>query len=269
MTRRKRVRFLGTGFIGTEHHPNTTEHHNRIPRGCYSIDRATMPSCVGILSFDVLGMILYMTDATAVVKFLHVCKSLAHGRDAMYMLQSLVKRNGPLRLLHENLRKPLVRDLGPSILRAVLVANNVTLHRACGEKDGRCLSVLLDNTPNTVQEKTVIDVDKLDQKGFTPLMIACQNGHERCALAVIEAGAAVRRGIALILACQGGHERCAHALLENGAVVDKVEHQGMTALLWACTNGHERCALAVIEAGAAVDTQLPSGHTALPFLEID
>ena len=110
-------------------------------------------------------------------------------------------------------------------------------------------------------------VDQTRKDGASVLMLSCQNGHEQCARALIEAGAAVdtqNRGYtALMLCCEKGHEPCARALIEAGADVNVARSDGNTALILCCINGHELCVRALIEAKAATDTQNNRGRTAL------
>ena len=44
---------------------------------------------------------------------------------------------------------------------------------------------------------------------------------------------------ALMIACGNGHELCARALLEAGAAVDSATNKGATTLKISCQNGHE------------------------------
>jgi hypothetical protein len=55
----------------------------------------------------------------------------------------------------------------------------------------------------------------------------------------------------LIIAAENGHERCAHVLLEAKADPNKAASDGGTALMCAAQNGHEQVALVLLEAGAA------------------
>ena len=104
--------------------------------------------------------------------------------------------------------------------------------------------------------------------GWTALMYACQNGHDPCARALIENGAnleAQQNGgwTALMLACQNGHDPCARTLIEAGADIDKGEQKGSTALMFACSNGQELCARALIEAGVDVNAVNSEGLSSL------
>ena len=135
--------------------------------------------------------------------------------------------------------------------------------------DGLCVLPL-----NVMKE----NLDRYTYEGDTALMIACQNGHDKCALALIENGADVNAiyveedpweeeatvyFTALMYACMKGHDKCALTLIDAGA---DVNYEGNhTALMYACMDGHDKCAVALIQAGADVDCENPNAYTALMF----
>ena len=63
--------------------------------------------------------------------------------------------------------------------------------------------------------------------------------------------------------CQNGHEQCARALLEAKADPNKAEDGGFTALMWCCQKGNELCARALLEAEADPNKATDDGFTAL------
>ena len=99
-----------------------------------------------------------------------------------------------------------------------------------------------------------------DATGIFPLFSACQQGHEDCVAALIEAGADVNMvdpidgGFPLLMASQQGHEGCVAALIDAGADVNRVNKKtGTFPLLQASQNGHAGCVAALIEARADVN----------------
>ena len=74
---------------------------------------------------------------------------------------------------------------------------------------------------------------------------------------------------ALMYASQNGHERCALELLKAKADPNKANDQGVTALMRAAKNGHEGCARALLEAGADPTKEIPgySGRNAFKLAE--
>ena len=64
-----------------------------------------------------------------------------------------------------------------------------------------------------------------------------------------------------MFSCQNNHELCARALIEAGADLDKVtdDGQAMSALFVACSQGHESCARLLIEKGADVNKESKYG----------
>ena len=92
-------------------------------------------------------------------------------------------------------------------------------------------------------------------------MLTCQNGHELCARALIEAKVDLEKqtakgNTALILSCSNGHELCAQALLKAGANVNHATPEVLTSLMVACQNNHELCARALLKAGANIEMQI-------------
>ena len=59
--------------------------------------------------------------------------------------------------------------------------------------------------------------------------------------------------IALMSSCQNGHELCARALLEAKADPNAENDNHVTALNLACEDKHEQCALLLLRAGAKPD----------------
>ena len=99
----------------------------------------------------------------------------------------------------------------------------------------------------------------LIQNGFTPLLFACQNGHEGTARLLLEKGAAVDitrndSFTALLIACQEGHKGTARLLLEKGAAVDLANNTGATALWLACKSKHEAIARLLARRGALINS---------------
>ena len=69
---------------------------------------------------------------------------------------------------------------------------------------------------------------------WTPLFIACQNGHVDAARLLLDKGAEVDRaekdgGTPLFIACEKGHVDAARLLLDKGAEVDRADKDGLDA----------------------------------------
>ena len=102
---------------------------------------------------------------------------------------------------------------------------------------------------------------------FTALILSCQNGHDLCARAVIEAGASLeaasKDGFTMLMAaCYGGLlsivERVLPLSRVDAAVADTHSEGGMTALMYACQQGHEPCARALLKVRLAPTPLVPS-----------
>ena len=87
------------------------------------------------------------------------------------------------------------------------------------------------------------DVNKADEDGQTPLLIACQKGHVDAVRLVLEKGAEVDQAekkygaTPLFVACGHGHVDAARLLLDKGADVTRTTRDG-TPLSIAKYNGH-------------------------------
>ena len=112
------------------------------------------------------------------------------------------------------------------------------------------------------------NVDQTEEDGYTALMFACQDGHDRVTLQLIEAGGGVNHvamnGVtALMLACHNGHDRVTLQLIKAGADINKAANQGLTALMIACQNGHDPCVRVLLEKGANLEDQNDNRSTAM------
>lgn len=104
------------------------------------------------------------------------------------------------------------------------------------------------------------NVNAINQKGDTPLTLACGYGHIEKAMALIAAGADVnaRDGdgdTPLTLACVNGQKEIAVALLAAGADVD-ANVCSINSLHLACLQGYEDIVKVLLRAGADVDAHL-------------
>ena len=120
------------------------------------------------------------------------------------------------------------------------------------------------------------NVNGMNTRFWTPLMVASIMGHADCVNVLIKAGADVNRNVfyntrvrqytgdtALILAAGGGHDKCLVYLIEAGAIVNVRTRGGNTALMRASqTDSHESVNV-LIEAGADVNMKNREQHTAL------
>ena len=91
-------------------------------------------------------------------------------------------------------------------------------------------------------------------QGFTPLLIAAQNGHPDICGLLLAHGSNVNEvkpetnSTALHLAAGRGHEAVVEVLLSWGAIVDPQDHAGLTPLYAACQGGHLACVLMLLKA---------------------
>ena len=109
------------------------------------------------------------------------------------------------------------------------------IHDAAQAGDVARVRALLVADPTLVDAKT--------DYGFTPLILAAQNGHLEVVKYLLEKSAAVdaksNDGVTpLIVAAQNGYLEVVKHLLDKGATVDAKSNDGFTPLLFAAQNGH-------------------------------
>jgi len=113
-----------------------------------------------------------------------------------------------------------------------------------------------------------VNVDTVDDRQWTPLMISSFNGTEDMASLLIQCGANVHHKdnagyTPLHWAALSGYASVVKLLLKKGADVNEQSHHGWTALLQACTKGHLTVASMLIDSGAAVNASTKDGWTSL------
>lgn len=112
------------------------------------------------------------------------------------------------------------------------------------------------------------DVNALDSKKRTPLMLAAYNGVEPFLDKLIVSGAFLDKqdnlgSTALMYAVMGGHEKIVEKLLNRGAKFDIKNNEGKTALILSAYKGNEECMRQLITAGANLNSLTDKGQSAL------
>lgn len=115
-----------------------------------------------------------------------------------------------------------------------------------------------------------IDPNPIDEKGYTPLMLAAKNGHYIIVLYLTEAKAnldhADKEGhTALMLAAKNGHSKIALHLVKTGANIDKETPAGWTALLLAMFNKHYEVVSQLLKADADISWTDSEGKNLLDY----
>ena len=115
------------------------------------------------------------------------------------------------------------------------------------------------------------DVDLVDnEKGFTALMLAAQEGHTEIVELLLKNKANVdlannERSTALMFATQNGHKEIVQLLLTKTADVNLKNSQGRTALMIATAKGHKEIVALLLGKDAKVDLANNERFTALMF----
>ena len=122
------------------------------------------------------------------------------------------------------------------------------LHRACLHTDD----------PDEVRQllDRGDDIHAIDERGQSPLYIACQMNHVRAATLLLDRGADVEQGRTggaspLILACMRGRFDVVTLCLDNGADVDRAS-QGYSPLNFASLYGHSSIVSLLLDRGADI-----------------
>jgi ankyrin repeat protein len=103
---------------------------------------------------------------------------------------------------------------------------------------------------------------------WTPLMMACSEGHEPFVRLLLAAKAGPNQATndgwtALMAAAQNGHEAVVSVLLEAKVDPNQANADGATALMWAAFNGHEAVVRLLLEAKVDPNQAEADGWTAL------
>jgi len=114
-----------------------------------------------------------------------------------------------------------------------------------------------------------VDVNALDQRGETPLMMAVRSDdHPLVVSALLEGGAKSylrnpHGETALMLAAFHGRDKSVAALLERGTDIGEANRMGWTPLIYAAFAGHAAIAAQLLAYGAPADSAAGNGMTAL------
>lgn len=112
------------------------------------------------------------------------------------------------------------------------------------------------------------NVNKTDDLGIPPLMMAAHEGHQEMVKVLVEGGADVtaseRNGVtSLMRACAGGHVEVALLLLNSGGHIEQQDNEGLTALMWAVRAGQGPCVQFLVARGANIHHRTNLRQTSL------
>jgi ankyrin repeat protein len=126
----------------------------------------------------------------------------------------------------------------------------------------KCEKLIASNR-NDVNSVTVYS---RDDRGFTALHVAAQEGHIEVMTLLIEQKAKVNAAdfhgsTPLHIASQRGNQTAVILLIDNSATVNVVDNDGNSPLHLCCVNGHEECAkVFFFQRKQNVDVNLPNDH---------
>lgn len=113
------------------------------------------------------------------------------------------------------------------------------------------------------------DLNKLNLKGESPLMLASLKGYQDVAQKLIKKGADVNKTgwTPLHYAASGGHVAIISLLLENSAYIDAESPNGTTPLMMAAMYGTAAAVKLLLQEGADLQLKNQQGLTALQFAQ--
>ncbi len=112
------------------------------------------------------------------------------------------------------------------------------------------------------------DINVQDERGYTPLIIACYNGQPEAARLLLESGANVNAqdfggNTALMGVCFKGYPDIAELLIARGADLNVQHGNGGTALMFATLFGRNQLVKVMLDHGADTTIRESRGLTAL------
>ena len=113
------------------------------------------------------------------------------------------------------------------------------------------------------------DVNAVNKKGRTPLLLSCIFGQMDSVRALLEAGAdptiGDEEGFSCLHAAVDGQcsKGTLQALIDHGAHIDAKRNDGTTALLSACKRGQSTSVIFLLDSGADMNIRKPDGNTCL------
>lgn len=111
-------------------------------------------------------------------------------------------------------------------------------------------------------------VNEQNEKGATPLFLACQYGHLEIVQLLIDNKAEIELAkhngsTPLLAACYNGHLSTAELLIHHGAAVNHMNNEGWSPLIYACNNRHWHLVELLLKRGANVNATNKNAQT--PF----
>ncbi len=138
---------------------------------------------------------------------------------------------------------------------------NTSLHHACFNGQGEVVKVLIEKGA---------DVNKLNDNGASPLILAVQQSNLVIAELLLKAGAKtdcadVNGVMPLHIAANNGEQFIGKALISAGANINEKTAEGETPLILAAMNGKNDFTAMLIEGGADVNAVDNAQHSALYY----
>lgn len=113
-------------------------------------------------------------------------------------------------------------------------------------------------------QKNIADINLCRKTGASPLLIACQEGHDSIVELLLNNGADINLctttdASPLFIACQNGHNSVVQLLLDRGAEINKRRKDGYSPLFVACQNGLDNIVERLLKDGADINATRDDG----------
>lgn len=116
------------------------------------------------------------------------------------------------------------------------------------------------------------DVNSVDEKGFTPLIIATMQGHTKAIEVLLAAGAQIdgkyKNGSTALIFAASSNIEATNLLISKNANINIKNNNGFTPLMAAASTGHIENMVALIKKGADIDEKDKKNWTALIYADI-
>ncbi|XP_066551861.1 DNA-binding protein RFXANK isoform X2 [Amia ocellicauda] len=150
------------------------------------------------------------------------------------------------------------RQRGNEVTARPATLDTLSVHQLAAQGDLSRLAEHLSRDSNLV--------NKMDERGFTPLMWAAAFGEIAAISFLLEKGAdphilARERESALSLASSGGYTDIVNILLKRGTDINTYDWNGGTPLLYAVRGNHVKCVEALLGWGADLTVEADSGYS--------
>ena len=136
------------------------------------------------------------------------------------------------------------------------------------DKDERYVEIILNTLSLQLRSECLIDINKIQAKGFTPMTKAAELGQLRIIQQLVQHGALINQtdqfgNTALLSTAKYGHSGIFEYLLDRDADINQKNKKGYTPLIAASRNGHWKIVKTLLAAKARTSPVDKDSNSAL------